>query len=110
MMILVAGPYSADTEAERARNLDEMNDAAAAVHRLGHTPVIGVNAARAVADRFPEDERYDVIMRISLALAERCDAILLIAPSPGALRERDLVVARGRPCFTSVSEIPRATV
>ena len=45
MLIAVAGPYSADTPEQRQRNLDLMNDAAVDVVKLGHIPVIGVNAA-----------------------------------------------------------------
>jgi len=47
MLIAVAGPYSADTPEQRQRNLDAMNEAAASVMKLGHIPVIGVNAGAA---------------------------------------------------------------
>ena len=45
MIIGVAGPYSAATEEERQQNLDAMNHAAARLLEMGHTPLIGVNAA-----------------------------------------------------------------
>ena len=50
MLIAVAGPYSADTSDERQHNLDVMNKAAASVMKLGHIPVIGVNAALPVVE------------------------------------------------------------
>ena len=108
MLVAVAGPYSAPTHEERVANLDRMNCAAVDVLRKGHIPVIGVNAALPVVARLPEAERYDAIMDISLALVGQCDAILHIASSPGADRERDLVASLGRPVYRSITEIPDA--
>jgi hypothetical protein len=47
MWIMVAGPYrsGASTAAARAPNLAELNQAALALFRAGHVPVIGVNLA-----------------------------------------------------------------
>lgn len=45
MIIAVAGKYSAKTETERQKNFDAMNEIAARLLELGHTPIIGVNAA-----------------------------------------------------------------
>lgn len=108
MLIAVAGPYSAPTPEERQANLDTMNRAAAAVMRLGHVPIIGVNLALPVVEMLDGAERYEAIMTISLGAVERCDALLLISESPGALRERDLLRALGRPIYTSLDEIPPA--
>ena len=106
LLIAVAGPYSAPTAAERQRNLDAMNHAAAGVMRRGHVPVIGVNAALPVVDALGPPDRYAAIMHISLAVVARCDAILLIGESPGANRERDLLVARGRTVYRNLLDIP----
>ena len=110
MLIAVAGPYSADTPEQRQRNLDAMNDAAAGVMRRGHVPVIGVNAALPVVDRLgPELDRYEAIMTISLALVDKCDAILMIGESAGVNRERDLVRSKGLPVYRELDEIPVET-
>jgi len=45
-------------------------------------------------------------MDISMAVIDRCEAILLIAESPGANRERDHIAAKGFPVYYSVEEIP----
>ena len=45
MIIAVAGKYSAETEDESQANFDAMNEIAARLLELGHTPIIGVNAA-----------------------------------------------------------------
>jgi hypothetical protein len=106
MKIGIAEPYSAPTAEARQANLDAMNKAAASVMSLGHTPLIGVNAALPVVHFMPEEGQYEAIMKISLAVIDTCDALLLIAESPGANRERDLILAKGLQVYESLHEIP----
>jgi hypothetical protein len=107
MLIAIAGPYSAPTPEGRESNLDALNRAAREVLHRGHIPLIGVNAALPVVEGLDGAERYEAIMAISLALVDRCDAILMIGESPGANRERDLVAAKGLPLYGSVEEVPQ---
>jgi hypothetical protein len=110
MLIAVAGPYSADTPEQRRRNLDAMNRAAAGVMKLGHIPVIGVNAALPVVECLgPDANQYEAIMAISLALVDKCDAILVIGDSAGVDRERDLVKSKGLPVYWNLNDIPAAS-
>lgn len=106
MLIVVAGPYSADTEEKKVKNLEAMNIAAAEVYRKGHIPVIGVNAALFVADKLHDLNKHEVINNISFAIVERCDAILMIGSSKGADMERDIIKAKGLPVYYSLDEIP----
>ena|ERR1044071_2148145 len=107
MLIGIAGPYSADSPEQRQRNLDALNQAAVAVLRLGHIPVIGVNAALpVVAFLGAQRNSYEVIMAISLALMDKCDALLVLGESPGVRRERALVESKGLPVYHDLSEIP----
>jgi hypothetical protein len=108
MIIMVSGPYSAATDEKKKLNLEKMNQAAAGLVKLGHVPVIGVNAALPVAEKFAEGERYKVIMDISLALVKCCEALLLIAESPGANKERDLALQLGMKVFYSLEELKQA--
>jgi len=109
MLIAVAGPYSAGSSEEQQRNLETLNRAAAEVLQLGHVPIIGVNAALPVVDFLGDNEdRYEAIMKISLAVVDKCDAILMIAESAGANRERELIRAKGLPVYNSIAEIPIA--
>ena len=109
MLIAVAGPYSADTLEQRQRNLNAMNEAAAAVMNRGHIPVIGVNAALPVVERLgPEANQYEAMMAISLALVDKCDAILIIGESAGVDRERDVIRSKGLAVYGDLSEIPMA--
>jgi len=105
MIIAVAGKYSAPTEAERRANFDALNDAAARLLELGHTPLIGVNAALPVVERATVDDKYEAIMQISMAVAAACDAILVISRSKGVTRERDLFIRNGKPVYHSIEEI-----
>jgi hypothetical protein len=71
MRIAVAGKYSAETETERRANFDAMNEAAARLLEMGHTPLIGVNAALPVVERAGVPDAYEAVMRISMA-KRRC--------------------------------------
>jgi hypothetical protein len=104
---MVSGPYrsGAVTEEERGANLRAMNEAALALFRMGHIPVIGVNMALPV---IAAGGGYDeVMMPLSLALADRCDACLRIGGfSAGADEEAERFRARGLPVYTQVEDVP----
>ena len=108
MIIGIAGPYSANTEEERRANLDKLNSAAAQVLNKGHIPFIGINAALPVVNQtsLADEDRYKAIMDISMAIVNQCDALLLIKESPGANRERDLVLSKGLPVYYELQDIP----
>lgn len=108
MWVLVAGPYTAGgaDAAARAANLRAMNLAAHAVFRLGHTPIIGVNMALPIIEAAGTGSFDAIMMPVSLALAERCDAVLRIGGlSAGADAEVERVAARGGRVFTSLGEL-----
>jgi hypothetical protein len=111
MWIMIGGPYGtgAKTAAERAANLARLNQAALAVFRKGHVPIIGVNLALPVVEAAGGDAgiEAEVMMPLSLALAERCDAFLRIGgASDGADKEMARFVAAGKRVFRSVEEVP----
>jgi hypothetical protein len=112
MWIMVAGPYSAGgaDAARRAANLRVLNEAALALHRAGHVPVIGANMALPVIEAAGGGEAYQAIMMpLSLALAERCDACLRIGgASRGADDEMARFRAAGKPVYRSLEEVPAA--
>lgn len=108
MIIGVAGPYSAPTEEQKNKNAAAMNKAAAAIFSMGHTPLIGINAALPVIPYLDKNtSKYEAIMQISLAVIDRCEGLLLLAESPGANRERDLVLSKGLPVFHSIEELEK---
>jgi hypothetical protein len=86
--------------------LTNLNKAAAEVLKRGHIPLVGVNAAGPVVEQAEVEDRYEVIMHICEALAERCDAVLLAGESGGACREAAVFERRGLPVYRAVEEIP----
>lgn len=108
MIIAIAGPYSADTPEQRQQNLDTLNAAAAILLEKGHIPLIGVNAALPIIEKANIPDKYKAIMDISLATIANSEALLLLAPSPGANRERDLIQSKGLPIYYDIEEVPAA--
>lgn len=106
MIIGVAGPYSAPTKAQQQLNLQQLNKAAAQLLLMGHVPLIGVNAALPVIEEAKPDNAYKACMDISLAVIGACQALLLLSESPGANKERDLILSLGRPVYYSINEVP----
>ena len=112
MWIMIAGPYStgAKTDADREANLLALNQAAYQVFRRGHVPIIGVNMALPVIQAAGPQMFEAIMMPLSLALADRCDAILRIeGVSRGADDEVERVQGRGGHVYHSVEEIPDAS-
>lgn len=84
-----------------------MNAAALSVFQKGHTPVIGVNMALPIIEIAGIDQFEEIMMPISLALAERCDAILRIGgASVGADQEVARLKKAGKPVYSSVDDVP----
>lgn len=111
MWIMVSGPYTAGgaDAARRAENLRAMNAAAVALFRAGHIPVIGVNMALPMIEAAGsgEDVFHEIMMPVSLALADRCDACLRVGgPSKGADDETERFRAAGRPVYLSLDDVP----
>ncbi len=109
LWIMIAGPYEsrATSQAERDANLRALNEAALAVFRHGHVPVIGVNNALPLIGIAGAEEFSDIMMPLSLALAERCDACLRIGGhSQGADREVERFKAAGKPVYSAVDQLP----
>jgi hypothetical protein len=109
MWIMIAGPYrsGAKEEAEREANLLALNRAAYQVFRKGHIPILGVNLALPVIEAAGPETYAEVMMPLSLALTDRCDAVLRIEGwSPGADREVDRIRARGGQVYHDISEVP----
>lgn len=110
MWIMIAGPYSsgAASEEQRQSNLIALNQAALEVFNKGHIPLIGVNLALPII-QVAGAEQYDgLMMPLSLALSERCDAVLRVGgASTGADAEVERIRKRGGIVFRSLEELPQ---
>jgi len=109
MWIMIAGPYrtGASSEEQREHNWLVLNLAAYEVFRKGHVALVGVNMALPIVRAMGEPAHGDIMTSISLALADRCDAVLRIGgPSIGADEEVERIRARGGNVYRSIDEIP----
>lgn len=109
MIIAVAGPYSASTEREKKENLDKLNQVAAQLLKMGHIPLIGINAALPVTAMAEIEDVYEANMAISMAVISAAEALLITRESEGANRERDWMLRQGRPVYTRLEQVPAAT-
>jgi len=109
LWIMIAGPYrsgSADP-AVWAGNLERLNKAAFEIFRKGHVPIIGVHVALPIIGSIGSDRYDDIMMPLSMRLADRCDAVLrLEGTSAGADEEVALFRSRGLAVFSTIDDIP----
>ena len=106
---MIAGPYTAGSSDPEQwnRNHQELNQYAYEVFQKGHIPVIGVNVALPIIETVGDDKFKELMMPISLAMAERCDAVLRVGgPSSGADREVEIFRKKALPIYFSLDEIP----
>ncbi len=111
LWIMIAGPYTSGgaDAARRAANLRALNDAAVAVFRRGHVPVVGVNLALPMIAAAGDAAFDEIMMPVSLALADRCDGCLRVGgPSAGADAEIARFRAAGKPVWSDLGDVPPA--
>lgn len=109
LWVMIAGPYGsgAASDAERQANLQKLNETALAVFRAGHIPVIGVNNALPLIALAGNQSFNEIMMPLSLALAERCDACLRVGgPSKGADQEVERFKAANKPVYFAIDQLP----
>jgi hypothetical protein len=81
------------------------------VLRKGHVPIIGVNLTLPIIEAAGAEMYNEIMIPLSLAVAERCDAVLRIGgASAGADQEVELIRSRGGAVYASISDIAPATV
>lgn len=106
---MIAGPFSsgAANSEELQINHNALNEAALQVFEKGHIPIIGVNLALPIIDIAGEDRLEEIMMPLSLALAERCEACLRVGgASRGADQEVEMFNQRGLLVFNKIDEVP----
>jgi hypothetical protein len=112
MLIMISGPYRGQSKDPKVwkHHLREMNRAAFLVFEKGHVPVIGVNNALPIIEVAGREQYDRLMMPISMALAEKCDAVWRIGgPSKGADQEVAQFLSKGLPVFYSIDEIDENT-
>jgi hypothetical protein len=108
LKIYIAGPYTAETEIERVKNVNAAIDASFVLFSQGHYPYIPHLThfidQRARQVKFKMEWR-DYI-RWDLVWLEVCDALLYLASSRGADLELRAARESGKQIFYSLEEIP----
>lgn len=109
MRIYIAGPYSAPTEAACLDNVHAAIDAGLALIEMGHDPFIPhlthwveKRAERAHGGKLP----YEFYLSYDRVWLAQCEAVLYLAYSPGADRERAHAAALGLPIYTALADVP----
>lgn len=107
---MVAGPFrsgaGANDPTAADANLRLLSLAAIDVFDRGHIPLIAVHAALPLIELAGEHRYGELMLPISLELADRCDACLRIGgPSAGADKEAERFARLGKPVYASVEEI-----
>lgn len=113
MYIMIAGPYSTGSTDRNKwkQNHKKMNKCAYEVYLMGHIPVIGVNSALPIIETVGFDKFEELMMPISLAMADRCDAVLRIGgASKGADQEVEIFKEKGLPIYYDINEIPSSKI
>ena len=111
MLIYIAGPYTADTDEGRLANTERAMAAGYTILLLGHTPVIPHFThwfdlyVEKVTGKRESPESY---CQWDLAILARCDALLHLAPSPGADAELRQAEEMGLRIYRSLDEIGSA--
>ena len=114
-LILVAGPYRSGTGDDPARiadNVRAMEEAALALYRAGHLPVLGEwlalpLIARAGSSRMGDAVWDEIFHPVAERLAHRCDACLRIGgPSVGADEMAAVFERLGRPVYRRLADVP----
>lgn len=108
--IYVAGPYSAPTYAERLANVGEAMGVFLKLLELGHAPFCPhlSHFLDEAATHLGRPVSYEQWLAYDLVWVKQCEALYLIAPSPGALREVEYALSQGITVFTSISLLEAA--
>jgi hypothetical protein len=117
MTILVAGPYRSGTGGDLAlieSNLQRLEQAALAIYRRGHVPMIGEWLALPLAKAAGSAKLGDAISEeflypASRRLLSRCDAVLRIGgESNGADQDVRLAQSLGLRIYRDIADVPVA--
>lgn len=109
MLIYVAGPYSAPSAAERQYHVEAAMNVGLALLQRGHAPVIPHLThffASYIRRMHGESLPYETYMAWDAELLYCCDALFLIASSPGADREVAAAERLGLSVFRAIDDIP----
>ena len=114
LMILVAGPYRSGTNDDPVliqKNVDDMNETALNLYRMGHLPVLGEWFALPLIETAGSKEMGDEIWNelfhpVAIRLISKCDIVYRIGgPSGGADEMVRIGKEKGKKIIYSLDEL-----
>lgn len=110
--VYIAGPYTASTPDGVLANVNRALDAGIELIKRGYTPYIPhlTHFLELRSQETGAGLEYEDYLLIDLEWLGQCDALLYLAPSPGADRELTFAQAQGLMIYRAVEEIPVARV
>ncbi len=107
MFIYISGPYSAPSNEIIEKNIMKARDAAIMIAKKGHYPFIPHTMMRGWEDVYKVSR--ESVTQICLKWLEKCDAIYILASSPGAELERHLAVRLNLQVYYNIDDIPEGS-
>lgn len=108
MKIYIAAPYSAKTPEEIIQNVNTAIDVGIMIYRHGHIPYIP-HLAHWIEQRNQEyifKLQYEDYLKMNIEWLKICDALLYLAPSPGADQELQLAKELKKQIYYDIRDIP----
>jgi len=108
LKIYIAGPYSAETEEQRSKNVNAAIDAGIRILSKGHFPFIPhlTHFVDMRAEEINHPIEWEDYINWDMVWLEMCDALLCLGSSRGAEIEVQAAKNLGKQIFYSVDEIP----
>jgi hypothetical protein len=106
--VFVTGPYSAPTKAGIEANIRKSIEIGRRLFQKGYYPIV----PHLLVKEYYQSETnsaifgYEPLMKYTMAIAQKCDVLLLYESSPGADRERRLAESLGIPVYFDVDDLP----
>jgi hypothetical protein len=107
-LVFVTGPYSAPTKAGIEANIREAIEIGRRLFQKGYYPIV----PHLLVKEYYEPQRnsvifgYEPLMKYTMAIAQKCDIVLIYRSSPGADRERRLAESLRIPVYFDVDDLP----
>lgn len=108
LKVYIAGPYTAETAEQIAKNVNTAIDASFIIFSKGHFPYVP-HLTHFIDQRAREvgiDLKWEDYIRWDMVWVEVCDALLYLSSSRGADIELKAAKEAGKKIFYSLDEIP----
>lgn len=106
MLIMLSGIPVPARRQEREFYLEKIYSDAELLLAKGHTPVVSLKTAARLASNYKGEIQTENTKEMTLALASKCDAVLILQDGFEIDLEREVIQRKGCPVYTKIEEIP----